>query len=108
MLGSLAIATVGAGKFPPPSRYTGIIVLWFLLGIVAQFGRDAARFCSALSGLVLLAMAMGSAGQRLLAWLGGVGPRLGVEPAGGGGAPPSAAVVGAGIVGGQAAARPRR
>lgn len=95
MLGALALATVGAGKFPPPHRYTGIFALWFLLGIVAGFGAGAARFCGALSGLVVLTMAMGVSGKRALAWLSGVGPRLGVEP------PPasSAPSAGGGIAG---------
>jgi hypothetical protein len=80
MLAALALATVGAGKFPPPHRYTGVFLLWFVLGIVAGFGAGAARFCSALSGLVVLTMAMGVSGKRALAWLSGVGPRLGTAP----------------------------
>jgi hypothetical protein len=80
MLAALALATVGAGKFPPPHRYTGIFALWFLLGIVAGFGAGAARFCGALSSLVVLTMAMGVSGKRALAWLSGVGPRLGTVP----------------------------
>jgi hypothetical protein len=97
MLAALALATVGAGKFPPPHRYTGVFALWFLLGIVAGFGAGAARFCGALSGLVVLTMAMGVSGKRALAWLSGVGPRLGTaSPASSapsaGGAPATGAI----------------
>lgn len=76
MLAALALATVGAGKYPPPHRYTGIFLLWFILGIVAGFGAQAARFCGALSALVVLTMGMGVSGKRALAWISGAAPRL--------------------------------
>lgn len=79
LLAALGIATVGAGKFPPPHRYTGIFLLYFVLGILANFGEGVARVATALGGLVVLTLALGQAGVRLFSWLGGVGPRLGIS-----------------------------
>ena len=82
LMGSLAIATIGApGKMPSPSRYTGIFALWFVLGILAQFGPQAARFASALSGLVLLTLGMGAAGIRVIGWVNSFGARFAAQPA---------------------------
>lgn len=79
LLASLGIATIGAGKFPPPHRYTGIFLLYFILGLMANFGEGVARIAAALGGLVVLTLALGQAGVRLFSWIGGVGPRLGID-----------------------------
>jgi hypothetical protein len=81
LLAALGIATIGAGKFPPPHRYTGIFLLFFVLGVIANFGAQVARVAAALGGLVVVTIAMGQAGIRMFSFFGGVGTRLGIEPA---------------------------
>ncbi len=84
LLASLGIATIGAGKFPPPYRYTGIFLLFFVLGLIGNISYDAARVAATLGGLVTLTILMGQAGRRLLGFFGGVGTRLGTAPTQGG------------------------
>jgi hypothetical protein len=98
---SLATIDQTQGGLPPPRRYAAISLLWFIFGLAAELGGQVARFVGALSTLVVLAMAMGTAGKRALAWLGEQAQLLQAEPlAASEAAPPGAAGFGGPLVGG--------
>lgn len=81
-LAAVAIATIGQtkGGLPSPRRYAAIVLLWFIFGLVAELGRQPARFVGALAALVTLAMGMGTAGKRALGWLGSTAAELQTAP----------------------------
>lgn len=81
-LAAIATATIGQtrGGLPSPRRYAAIVLLWFVFGLVAELGRQPARFVGALAALVTLAMAMGTAGKRALGWLGATAVDLQAAP----------------------------
>jgi hypothetical protein len=88
---SLATIDQTQGGLPPPRRYAAVSLLWFIFGLAAELGGQVARFVGALSTLVVLAMAMGTAGKRALAWLGEQAQLLQAEPLAASEAPPGAA-----------------
>lgn len=83
---SVGVQTIGEvsakdGKtMPTPRVYGAIFVLWFLLGLIAEAGREPARIAGALSVVVFLTLLIGKAGQKstaggnkVLKWLGDMG-----------------------------------
>jgi len=79
---AVSLATIGEtkGGLPPPRRYAAVVLLWFLFGLAAELGGQVARFTGALATLVVLAMGMGTAGRRALAWLSEQASRLQAQP----------------------------
>ena len=107
LLAALGIASVGAGKFPAPSRFSGIFLAWFVLGLIAQLGTQLARVATALGALIVLTMAMGQAGKRVFAWLNSASSRLGAGTVPAGAEPSTGAISGIFTAAGQIASRPR-
>ena len=89
MLASFAVLTIGyTDKMPSPRRYVALALLYFILGIVAEFGTNAARWAMRLGALVLLVALTGQAGVRLSTFLKRVGQKFTATPTGG---PPAGA-----------------
>jgi hypothetical protein len=80
---ALAIDTLGGidtanGRYlPAPSRYVATWTLWFVLGLAAGVGPNAARAAWQLSALVLIAKLVvggnGGAGRKVVGFLNQVG-----------------------------------
>jgi hypothetical protein len=76
-LAQIAILTVGAvspfgGKvyLPSPRRYVAAWLLWFVLGIIAAFGPNAARLTGRFAGLVVLGTLLSKTiGRKAVAFL---------------------------------------
>jgi hypothetical protein len=72
-VGSVDLPGQGARKLPAPKQYVAIIVLWSILGFVADLNAGAARVASQFSILLVLAGAIvGPFGQRFLGFTSGV------------------------------------
>lgn len=97
-----ALATIDQtqGGLPPPRRYAAVALLWFVFGLAAELGGQVARFTGALASLVVLTMAMGTAGKRALGWLTEQSQLLVTQPTAASEAlPPGAAGFGGPLVG---------
>ena len=85
---ALAVQTIGAidpaggpVALPSPRRYVATFVVWFVLGLAADFGGRAARAAATFSGLVLLTMlVVGPFGRKALTFLQGVSSRYQAQP----------------------------
>lgn len=104
---AVALVTVDEthGGMPVPRRYAAVALLWFVFGLAAELGGQVARFTGALASLVVLAMAMGSAGKRALAWLGSQSQLLATQPTAASEAAPAGAGFGGPFTG--SGSRPR-
>lgn len=62
-IGSIDLPGKGARKLPAPKQYLAIVVLWSILGLIADFGQKkfASRFAMV---LVLTGAVMGPFGRR--------------------------------------------
>jgi uncharacterized RDD family membrane protein YckC len=84
MFASFAILTIGyTDKLPSPRRYVAIGLLYFILGVVAEFGANAAKWAMRLGAIVLLSAIAGQAGVRLTAFLKRTAARVTATPTGG-------------------------
>jgi hypothetical protein len=81
----LALVTLGYGaagaRMPRPKRYAGVLTTFFVLGLVSDMGRSAARIAGAAGGTLTLALLLNQVvSQRLIGFLGGVSGWFGNEP----------------------------
>lgn len=80
-IGSVDLPGHGDRKLPAPKQYVAIVVLWGLLGFVADLSAGAARAASALSVLLLLTgMVLGPFGKRFVSFISGVSSLFPVAP----------------------------
>ena len=77
LLAAIAVETIGAvdpfhgrSQMPSPRRYIATILLWFVLGLVAQIGERAARMAGQLAALIVVTMTvLGPFGARAVRFL---------------------------------------
>jgi len=87
--------TVTKRKLPPPKAYVAIVVVWALLGWVAQVSDNLARAAATLSGLMLVTTLFVNAthserytvaGTRLIHFFNAVSDKFSIQPPTQGGA----------------------
>ena len=80
-IGSIDPPGSGGRKMPAPRVYVAAVVLWSILGLVAEAGSNQARLAARLSYLVLATGALiGPFGKKLLGFLEGIATNFAVAP----------------------------
>ena len=78
-VGSVDMPGRGARKMPSPHQYVAIVVLWAILGLIADTGPNGARVASRFSILLVIAASViGPFGYRAVAFLRGVASQFSI------------------------------